>query len=109
MLPEFLAGIALKQFTVVSQTGGTHQGKVRVWPEAVQWLLRSFATDEALRQAEFNLRSIQQRPGEDEMDYYVRVTDASNRCGNFHNMDEQMTMFIEGLDPCFKTLVSQYR
>lgn len=48
LLLEFLGGIALKQFTSVSQTAGTHHGKVTVRPKAVQWLLRSFAMDELL-------------------------------------------------------------
>ena len=51
LLPEFLSGMALRQYTYVSQTAGSHHRKVSVWPEAVQWLLRSFATDEAIRQA----------------------------------------------------------
>lgn len=51
LLPEFLGGLALRQFTSVSQTTGTHHGKVVVWPEAVHWLLRCFATDEDIRQA----------------------------------------------------------
>ena len=62
LLPEFLSGIALRQYTSVSQTAGSHQGKVSVWPEAVQWLLRSFATDEAIRQAVLALREVQRRP-----------------------------------------------
>ena len=109
LLPEFLSGIALRQYTSVSQTAGSHHGKVSVWPEAVQWLLRSFATDESIRQAVLALRDVQQRPSEDEMEFYIRLTDAGNRCGNVHSMEEQMTMFIEGLDASIKPMVSQYR
>ena len=32
LLPEFLSGIALRQYTSVSQTAGTHHGKISVWP-----------------------------------------------------------------------------
>ena len=109
LLPEFLSGIALRQYTSVSQTAGSHHGKISVWPEAVQWLLRSFATDEAIRQAVLALREVQQRPSEDEMDFYIRLTDASNRCGNVYSMDDQLTMFIEGLHASIKPMVSQYR
>ena len=49
VLPEFLSGIALRQYTFVPQTAGSNHGKISVWPEAVQWLRRSFATDEAIR------------------------------------------------------------
>ena len=93
----------------MSQTAGSHHGKVSVWPEAVQWLLRSFATDEAIRQAVLAMREVQQRLSEDEMEFYIRLTDASNRCGNVYSMETQMTMFIEGLDASIQPMVSQYR
>ena len=109
LLPELLSGIALRQYTSVSQTAGSHHGKVSVWPEAVQWLLRSSATDEAICQAVLAFREVQQRPSEDEMEFYIRLTDASSRCGNVYSMEEQMTMFIEGLDASIKPMVSQYR
>ena len=109
LLPAFLGGIALRQYTSVSQTAGSHHGKTSVWPEAVRWLLRSFANEEAIRQAVLALREVQQLPSEDEMEFCVRLTDASNRCGNLYTMEEQMTMFIEGLDASMKPMVSQYR
>lgn len=46
---------------------------------------------------------------EDKIDCYVRLTEASTRCGNFNTMDEQMTIFIEGLNPSHKCIVSQHR
>ena len=55
------------------------------------------------------LREVQHRPSEDEMEFYIRLTDAGNRCWKFYSMEEQMTMFIEGLDPSIKPMVSQYR
>ena len=108
-LSEFLSGIALRQYTSVSQTAGSHHGKVSVWPKAVQLLLRSFATDEAIRQTILALREVQQRTSENDMEFYIRLTDASNRCGNVFSMEEQMTMFVEGLDASIKPMVSQYR
>lgn len=43
------------------------------------------------------------------MDFHIRLTEATNHCGNFFSMDEQMKMLIEGLDPTFKTIASRYR
>ena len=43
------------------------------------------------------------------MEFYIRLTDASNRCGNVYSMEEKVTMFIEGLDASIKPMVSQYR
>ena len=34
LLPEFLSGIALRQYTSVSQMAGSDHGKISVWPEA---------------------------------------------------------------------------
>ena len=51
LLPVFYGAIALRQYISVSQTGGSHHGKISVRLQAVQWLLRSFATDGAIRQA----------------------------------------------------------
>ena len=109
LLPEFPGGISPRQYTYVSQTVGSHHWKISVWPEAVKWLLRSFATDEAIRQAVLALREVQQRPSEDEMEFYICLTDAGNCCGNVYSIEEQMKMFIEGLDSSIKQMVSQYR
>ena len=43
------------------------------------------------------------------MEFYIRLTDASNRYGNVYSLEEQMTKFIEGLDSSIKPMVSQYR
>ena len=86
LLPEFLSGMALRQYTCVSQTAGSHHGKSSIWPEAIQWLWRSFDTDEAICLAVLALREVRERPSEDEMEIYIRLTDASNRCRNVHSM-----------------------
>lgn len=46
---------------------------------------------------------------EDEMELYILLADTSKRCGNVNTMDEQMTKFIEGLNPTHLRIVSQYR
>lgn len=45
----------------------------------------------------------------DEIDFYIRVTEAINRCGEVITMGEQMKMFMKGLNPSDGSLVSQYR
>lgn len=42
------------------------------------------------------------------MEFCICFTEASNRYGNVSSMDEQMTMYIEGLNPAHCTIVSQY-
>lgn len=60
--------------------------------------LQSFATDEAIRYAIIALHEVQQKPSEDDMEYYIRVTELSSHFRNFYAMDEQMVTLIEGLD-----------
>ena len=108
LLPELFGGISLRQNTYVSKTAGSHHGKTSVWSEAVQWLVRSSTTDEAIRQGMLAVREVQQRPSEDEVEFYIRLTDDINRCGNLYSMEEQMTMFIEGCNSSVKLMVSQY-
>lgn len=57
----------------------------------------------------FALKDGTKRPKEDEVEYYIRLTDASNRCGNVHTIEEQVTMFIEDIDPSCKTFIAKYR
>lgn len=79
------------------------------WPEAVQYLLRSYATSNAIRAAILALRDIAQRPLEDEEEYSSRLNKAAIRCGNVHSTDEKITLFIDGLSPAIKSLVARYR
>ena len=109
VLPDFLSGFARNQFRSVSETMHPDQGGIDSWPEAVQWLLRSYATNNAVRTAILELRDVQQLPQEAEKICYMRLTDASNRCGNVHSVDELATMFVDGLDSTTKTVVARYR
>ena len=42
------------------------------------------------------------------MEYATRFTNAEARCGNVHRGRELKLMFIDGLDPAIKPLVSRY-
>lgn len=48
LFPKSLDGIAPGMFQSVSETTSLEQGGLTAWPEAVQWLLRSFVTNEAI-------------------------------------------------------------
>ena len=108
-VPYFLKGFALNQFESVTETATSSEGGVTCWPEAVQYLLRSYATSTNLQQALLELRDIRQRSGEDEVQYSTRLNTALCRCGNVHPPAEVMTMFTDGLDPAISSLVSRHR
>lgn len=69
----------------------------------------SFATDDASHNVTLAMRYVQQLHNEGERDYYLRLSDASNRCGNVHNAQELVTLYIDGLDRRIKEVVTHYR
>ena len=85
------------------------EGGLTCWPEAVQYLLRSYATANHIRAAVLALRDVRQHPTEDEQTYSGRLAKAEIRCGNIHTQDEKKTLFIDGLLPAIKAIVSRHR
>ena len=65
-LPFFLKGAAKIHFESVLGTTLESEGVVTCWPEAVQFLLRSFATANNIRAAVLELRDVRQHPQEEE-------------------------------------------
>ena len=106
-LPRFLSGFAEVQFR--STRSGSCTGGVRCWPEAVQYLLSTYATPAAIRQAVQQVLDTKQNPGEDEMDYSMRLNHAIHRCGNVHEETQKLTYFINGLSPEIHSIVAGHR
>ena len=80
ILPKVLKGRAESHLRSIRN--GARSGGVTCWPEAVNHLLRTFATPAAIRNAVNDLRNIRQQPREDELTYSCRLNDAAHRCGN---------------------------
>ena len=108
-LSYFLRGFALDQFQTVKDAYAASEGGVTCWPEAVQYLIRSYATSTAIREAIISLRDIQQKPTESEMEYSARLNQVEFRCGNVHPIAEKITMFISGLNPAIEPLITRVR
>ena len=84
------------QFQTVKDAYAASEGGVNCWPEAVQYLIRSYAKSTAIREAIISLRDIRQKPTESGMEYSARLNQAELRCGNFHPIAEKIAMFISG-------------
>lgn len=108
-LPHFLRKLALEQYRAVSGSLNADEGGVTSWPEAVQYLLRSYATSNAIRGAILDLRDVTQKDRETEVEYSSRLNNAAIRCGNVHSMDDKMTLYVDGLDKTIKSLVARHR
>ena len=108
VLPFLLSGFAKDQYS--SARGVSRRdGGIQAWPDAVQFLLRSFATNEAIQSALSSLKDIRQREGEDELDYSTRLNRAERRCGNPHYPRDRITHFVNGLDPAVMPRIHSYR
>ena len=108
-LPKLLLGFAKEQYDSVRGSADASEGGVSCWPEAVQYLLRSYATSSAINAAITALRAVTQTAQESERDFSSRLSLAFARCGNAHPSSEKIQFFLDGLDPAIKSLVARYR
>ena len=108
VLPYLLKGSAKEQFNAVKGTLAG-DGGVTNWPEAVQYLLRTYATNSAIREAILALRDTKPRDGETETAFDARLNKAFHRCGNVHSREDRIAYFIDGLLPSIKDLVARHR
>ena len=107
-LPHLLAPPAKDAYE--SQRGLHRKSKgIAKWAAAVNWLLRTYATNLEIERALTTLRGLRQKPGELETEYATRMSTALGRCGDVHSPYERTTLFIEGLTPAIKPLVLQAR
>ena len=107
-LPMFLEEPAETHFRT-TLSGMSRRGGVTCWPEAVQYMLRTYATPTAMREALETLRDVRQENTETEEDYRKRLNVAIHRCGNVHSEDEKMTLYVDGLAPTIRTVVARHR
>jgi len=107
ILPKVLSGRADRQLRSVRN--GSRSGGVTCWPEAVNYLLRTYATAAATRNACNDFRNIRQQAREEEVDFSGRLNDAAHRCGNVFDEIEKMSVFVNGLLPSTQTAVARYR
>ena len=108
-LPSFLDGVALTHYQATCESLDADEGGVTCWPEAVNYLLRSFATSNAISEAVRALREIRQRPNETETSFAKRLNEAHIQCGKVQSADAIVQFFLRGLDPAIRTIVKSYR
>ena len=87
-LPTFLADPAETQFRT-NFSGGSRRGGITCWPEAIQYLLRTYATAAVMREALDILQNIRQSSIEVEEDYFKRLNQAIFRCRIIHEEEEK--------------------
>ena len=106
-LPRFLSGMAETQFR--SARGSSRAGGIHNWPQAIQYLLQTYATPSAIRQAAQRVQDTKQLPQEDETEFSLRLNNSITRCGNVYDETKRMTLFVNGLIPEIQPMVARYR
>lgn len=107
LLPRFMNDPAESQLRAMRS--GACSGGISCWPELVQYLLSTYSTPSGMREALNVVRTLQQRAGEDEVEYGARVNQAASKCGNAFTEEAKMTYFIDGLHPTIQSIVSSWR
>lgn len=79
-LHSFLTGFAQSQYEAGIDVSLLEEGGISRWPEAVQYLLRSYAQSTYISSAISDLRNNQQRPGVNEQLYSKRTNDEVSHC-----------------------------
>ncbi len=82
---------------------------IRTWPEAVQWLLRTYAKDSYIQRAVQDLRALRQKDGETETNFGDRLIAKFSRLGGVFSQEDQINQYIEGLDESIASCVNRDR
>lgn len=98
----------MDQYNSVNGSSRAYDIGVTWWPEAVQYFLRSYATNIAFQQAVLTLQYTRQCAGEPETEYSVPLIKAFHRCGSLYRARENCTMFMDGLDPVVRSLDTRF-
>ena len=106
-LPHLLTKKAAQHFR--SASSHSRSGGLVCWPDAVQYLLRTYATEQAIRESVEHLENLLQATNEDENAFASRVGVAAYRCGNVHTEVEKIAIFVNGLLPAIRSIVSRFR
>jgi len=72
---------------------------INSYPEAVQWLLLTYARESVLHDASREVREMVQGIGEKEQQYAGRLRKAAIRCGDVFREQDLITIYVGGLRP----------
>lgn len=89
-------------------SGATQQEMLRSYPEVVNYLLETYATDEVLAQAYYDLVSARQGYAQAEDEFAHKLKTQSIRCGNIFNDTRLKAIFVEGLLPTIRASVRHH-
>lgn len=107
LLPNFLDGEAYELFMSNQDLGEECTGGFATYPEAVQFLLRTYAREAYIETAVEEFDRLAQKSDETELDYSRRLREANRKLGSAYPEEELIRRFIRGLDPTIKPLLAR--
>lgn len=107
LLPNFLEGEAYELFMSNQDMGEDNTGGFATYPEAVQFLLRSFAREAYIETAVEAFDRLTQNREETELGFSRRLREANRKLGSAYSEEELIRRFIRGLDPSVKPLLTR--
>lgn len=111
VLRSFLDGRAANAYDAslyVDAVGSDTVG-IRSWPDAVFWLLQTYAKDACIQRAVSEIRGLKQGIQETEYDYGHRVLATFSRIPGVYGQSDQIATFVEGLSEAVSAGVTRDR
>ena len=110
LLRYFLAGGALSSFNRYVGPGLRNSTPgvdcIRSYPEAVYWLLYTYATDKVLKKAHEHVTHMKQGPNEEEMAFGERLREEAIRCGDVFDDGALIQVYVDGLTPAVSHIMN---
>ena len=111
VLRNFLTGRAAEAYDAslyVDALGMETMG-IQHWPDAVHWLLQTYAKDSHIRDVVTRIRDLKQKDQETEYDFGHRVLATYSRIPGVYTQADQVVTFIEGLHEAVSAGVNRDR
>jgi len=99
ILPHAIVGKASNHLNAGKRLGRGSVRGITNWPTAVQSLLTAYATNENIKTAVSEFKSVEQGADETEDDYFDRFQAKHARAGSYLAEADQVSAYIEGLRP----------
>lgn len=109
VLPTFPVEFAKSQYETVVELVSTEGGGVSSWPEAVQYLWRSYAESFHINGTIDNLQEMRRRASKKDCLFPARLNKEITRCVNVHAPAEKITPFIVAFHPTNRLIVARFR
>ena len=81
---------------------------LRTYPEVVNYLLETYATDEVIQEAYAEVLSYRQRPSQPELEFAKSLFALASRCGNVFTTTRLKAMFSDNVDKSIRAQVRNH-